>query len=530
MFVVITGFAALTIDAGVSYDQSRNDQDVSDSASLAASYAIFQGDSLSTAYSAAQYVATLDCNGPSSSCPVSVTFYTGTSGATYPSGASVLCTETSGGGCTGDSTTNVKWIGTSISNTASDYFANLGQSQSRIHTIASQAVASVYAAGSSGGGGTTTNPQAACEICVFGNVTSTAGNNVIEAAGGSIDIAGYVDFENSPNTIETTNGYGIDIIGANQHNGYTVYTDASNNTIDASGVLGIDGSAFSYSTTNVLETGLNAKADINVSGTTDDWGQTPAAGNNATPSFTDPLAAVTTPTYTGATTSCGSVTVGNGSTSSSGCLTVNGSTRTLSSGIYGSVDLQVPTTVNPGEYTSMTTQSTVTFNPGIYVFTGSGIVTDTGSVLDGTSVSFYFTCGNGTPTSCGTWSSSGTPPVYSCSTQSKGAGFEFTGSTALDLSAGGTDDNILFFYDRCNDNAQAYFVNGTAVTADSGYPSGIIYGHSGTLETTSPTTALPSPLLFGNVFFNTGSCTVGTSSGSEPLTATTPSSPGNLVS
>ena len=43
MLVIIAGFAALTIDAGLSYDQSRNDQDVSDSAALAASYTLWSG-------------------------------------------------------------------------------------------------------------------------------------------------------------------------------------------------------------------------------------------------------------------------------------------------------------------------------------------------------------------------------------------------------------------------------------------------------------------------------------------------------
>ena len=71
---VLAGFAALTIDAGVSYDQSRSDQDVADSAALAASYWISQNStatmSVDNAFTIAQNVATLDCNGPSSSCPV----------------------------------------------------------------------------------------------------------------------------------------------------------------------------------------------------------------------------------------------------------------------------------------------------------------------------------------------------------------------------------------------------------------------------------------------------------------------------
>ena len=72
LFVVLTGFAALTIDAGIGYDTSRNDQDVADAAALAASYWIYQNGSatgsLTGAYTAAEGVANLDCINPAGPC------------------------------------------------------------------------------------------------------------------------------------------------------------------------------------------------------------------------------------------------------------------------------------------------------------------------------------------------------------------------------------------------------------------------------------------------------------------------------
>ena len=81
LMVILTGFAALAIDTGVAYDQSRTDQDVSDAAALAASYWIYshantQGANLSGAFAAAINVAQLDCTGPSAPCSLSVSFYT----------------------------------------------------------------------------------------------------------------------------------------------------------------------------------------------------------------------------------------------------------------------------------------------------------------------------------------------------------------------------------------------------------------------------------------------------------------------
>ena len=70
--VVLTGFAALVIDAGVGYDTSRNDQDVADGAALAASYWISEssntGLSLSGAFTAATHVADFNCTNSAGPC------------------------------------------------------------------------------------------------------------------------------------------------------------------------------------------------------------------------------------------------------------------------------------------------------------------------------------------------------------------------------------------------------------------------------------------------------------------------------
>ncbi len=524
MLMLLAGFAALTIDAGVSYDQSRNDQDVADAAALAASSWIYShpsSASVSGAYTEAANVATADCNGPAGTCPVQLTFY----GSGGYSPAYALCTATSALDCGSVAAGNVYYTGISLTTTALDHFGNLGGGP-RSHAIVNQAVAEVYSSGGAGGP-TSTDPEAACEVCVFGDVTSTGKYNEVAAGGGSIDIGGYVYFNTSDDSIVTSNGYGIDVDGTQQINGYTVYTDGKGNLIEASGALGISGSAFSYSTSDVLKTDTGSRSELNVSGPTLKWGTQPSqVGNASTAPFSDPLASQPDPTYSGATTSCGSLTI-YGGTTPSGCLSESGGQYILASGVYGSVTVGTPTTLNPGVYGSLTIQSTATFNPGTYVFEGSGITTTTGAELAGSGVTLYFTCGSGaSPAGCGTW----TPSTATCSGEQSGAGITFDGSTTLDLSAStSNNDDILFFYDPCNDNGQAFYVNSGGVTAGSGLPSGMLYGYSATLYTDSGISALPSPVLIGNIYFNSSSSTVGTSTGSINLGATSPPQPGNLV-
>jgi len=529
MLVIIAGFAALTIDAGLSYDQSRNDQDVSDSAALAASYTLWSGGTLSSAYTAAANVASADCNGPEAPCTVTVNFY----GSTFT--GSPACTWTSSSNTCGSVTAStVDFVGTNVSNTSTDAFAELGAAN-RTHTVQSQAVAEVSSTGGGGSSGNSTNPQTACEVCVFRDVTINGGD-ILESGGGSIDVGGYIFFNSSNDTVETTNGYGIDILGGQQEDGATAMFNGSSDVINASGNLSIDGgsgySVFFNSSTNTIETSGKFNMSSTKSSPVDNNGTgnvfSPTTWSSAVaPAFTDPLATASVPSYTGAATSCGSVTAATWE-NTSGCLTVNGNAVTLASGDYSSLTIESAATVNPGVFGSMTIQANVTFNPGVYVLDGGTmLINSSGVKLSGTGVTFYMTCGSGTsPASCGTWSGSGSS--YSCSSQSSGGEIEFNGSTTLDLSASSTYSNILFYFDRCNDNADAFFVNSSGVTADTGYPSGGVYADSGTIFLNAGTTAVPSPIIVNNIFYNTSSATLGTATGSIAI-APESSNPGDLV-
>lgn len=249
MFAVIAGFAALTIDAGVSYDQSRNDQDVSNSASLAATYALNSGATVTTAYNAAENVASLDCSGPSAPCGVTVNFF----GSSYTGGA--LCSASPGNTSCLSSTaaSSVDYVGTVVTNTASDYFAHLDPASSRTHTIQSQAVAQVSSTGGSGGSGSSSpNPTAACEICILGDVTLQGSSDTLQAGGGNIDVGGYVYFDNSSDALKTASGsgWGIAIDGTSTYGGYTVEYTGSSDSISSAGILGIDGKVFFDSSSN----------------------------------------------------------------------------------------------------------------------------------------------------------------------------------------------------------------------------------------------------------------------------------------
>lgn len=537
MLIVLTGFAALTLDAGVSYDQARNDQDVADSAALAASYWLYsnQSGTLQGAYNAAQNIKAMDCVGPSSPCTVVLNFY-GSSWTRSAPGTPVCAPTSSTSACLSGAASNTSYVGATVINTSNDYFANL-QSSNRTHTIMTQAVAQVF--GSGGSSAPDYSPQGACEICVFGNVTTSGSGNTLEADGGSIDIGGYLFLNNAHDTVTTTNGYGIDIIGASQQNGATVYIPGSYGLLDSSGELGIDGGSgyavFFNSSWNTVE--APTLADLNLSSST----QSPPYKNNSrhnsispgygtatTPSFSDPLASLTTPTsgtasaptYTGMT-DYGTWTY----PSSPSCPT----SETLFPGIY--------TTIQDTSCANVT----INFEPGLYVLDGSaaeqGIFVNSNGVTfkspDG-AVTFYLTCNSGgatpTPAYCGTLNT--TSPwdagTATCSTTSAGAQLYNNAPATLDLTGatvGG--EQILFYADRCN-SSNVMMVNSSGLTADSGFPAGALYAHSGTIYLNAPTSALPAPMLVGNIYFNSASSTLGTASGSIPL-GSTPSTPGDLV-
>jgi hypothetical protein len=373
----------------------------------------------------------------------------------------------------------------------------------------------------------------ACEVCVFGNVQVNGSGDELLAGGGSIDVAGYLYFDTGGATVQTNNGFGIDVDGTSQESGASVYVGGSSDLVDASGTLGIDGGLTFNSSGSTVE-----GATTNISGTVGGtyWQTngnviTPSAyGTGAVADFTDPMASVAVPTYSKATTNCSAVgTVQKGSANVTNCLTVSGSTATLASGVYGNVTLDIPTTVNPGEYGSLTVGANgvnVSFVAGTYIFDGTGLdVNASNATLSGTGLTFYMTCGSGAaPVSCGTWTASTTK----CTSTTSGSSVDFGGSTNLDLQGPTGTNPVLFFFDRCNSNSDAFYVNSPGVTAGSGYPTGMLYAHSGGIMLNASTSSLPSPLLVGSIYYNASSAVLGTATGAVALTAGS-SGPGNLV-
>ena len=521
MFAVLAGFAALTIDAGVSYDQSRNDQDVSDSAALAATYSLNKGATLTAAYNAAQNVASLDCTGPSAPCSVTVNFYTSSNYTGTPA-----CSATSSSASCLSNTTGVLYVGTAVTNTASDYFAHLDPAQGRTHTIQSQAVAEVSRNGSSGTSGSSSpNPTAACEICIFGNVTFQASSDTLQAGGGNIDVGGYVYFDSSSDALKTSagSGWGIAIDGTSTYNGYTVEYTGSSDSLSSAGILGIDGNVyFNSSSDSIAATGT-----LNISGTVKNNGSSntisPASyGTATTAAFTDPLAATPAPSYTV-----------NGKTFAAPTYAVSGDTTDFPNNgnwSYPTSGCPSSDTINPGIYDSIIincSSATLNLNPGVYVIAGGAITVNSSSdtlASPSGGVTIYYTCASGSaPASCGTFTSS----TATCSSTTSGAQLTINGSsTNINLSGGYNGSKILMFYDPCNSNQDAYYGQSSSINYTG---SGTFYAHSGGIWFDGSSSGIPGPLIADNVMFDSSSCTLGTASGSINLGTTTAASPGNLV-
>jgi len=567
LILIITGFAAISLDAGMDYAQSRSDNDISDAAALAGAYWVTDnqpgsaGTTLVGLYNAEYNAGSADgCNitGQQCSTPMVVS---GTStykvaevwttnafnSTSFPTpniyvGSLGTCSTSAGGTFavgTCPAASAILDVGAPVSDKTTDYFAAVVGG----HPVGITPNAVAAVAGT-GGGSTSTNPTMACEVCVFGNVQINGMGDELEAGGGSIDVGGCVWYDTTGATVLTTNGYGIDVDGTSQACGASVYMtgqSGSPDLLDASGSLGIDGGLTfngSYSTVEGATTTISGTVGAT-------WWQsnynviTPSSyGTTSVTDFTDPMANTAVPTYAGATTNCTAVGIVSSSSTTSGCLTATGSpatSATLASGVYGNVTLDLPTTVNPGEFESLTvgnTNETITFNAGTYIFDGSGIdVNATGTTLTGTGLTFYMTCGSGTtPASCGTWTPSSTQPTGgTCSsTNSSGSEVQMNGSTTLNLGAPTGTNPVLFFFDRCNSNSNAFYVDSQGVTAGSGYPTGMLYAHSGGLQINASTSSIPSPLLVGSIDYNNQSIVLGSATGSVALTSGT-SGPGTLV-
>ncbi|MGD0447200.1 MAG: hypothetical protein ABSB36_01105 [Candidatus Dormibacteria bacterium] len=553
LILIITGFAAISLDAGIDYAQSRNDNDISDAAALAGTYwaidypSATAGLTLSGLYTAELHAATADgCNTGQCHAPMvtigsstysvaelwTTTAFTAGSSPTIYVGSTGTCSTSASGTfalATCPAMSSILDVGAPVSDKTTDLFAAVVGGHPV--GITPNAVAAVTGTGT---GATSTNPTKACEICIFGNAQMNGSGDELLAGGGSIDIGGYLWYDTNDATVETTNGYGIDVNGQQQESGASVLVGGSSDLVDASGSLTIDGPLTFNSSNSTVE-----GASTNISGTVGaTYWQT--SGNVITPSaygttavndFTDPMASVAVPTYTTATTNCSAVgTVQSGTANVTSCLTVSGSTATLASGVYANVTLDLSTTVSPGEYESLTVGApglTITFGAGTYIFDGTGIdVNATSTTLSGTELTFYMTCGSGTtPASCGAWTAS----TFTCGSTKSGSSVNLGGSTALNLQGPTGTNPVLFFFDRCNSNTEAFWVDSPGVTAGGGYPAGMLYAYSGEVQINASTNALPSPLLVGNVYYDAGSITLGTSTGAVALAGSSSSGPGNLV-
>jgi hypothetical protein len=169
---------------------------------------------------------------------------------------------------------------------------------------------------------------------------------------------------------------------------------------------------------------------IGVSGTASGNHFTPAATKS--PGFTDPLASMVLPTPTGTN--------------------------------FSSVH-SCTTSLNPGKYSTLTlgNKDKCTLNPGLYVITGRWLLGNN-SVLSGTGVTLYFTCG--TPSS-----------VHTCTTADAGTGGWLDGKNGEVSFASGVNlfPDFAIIYDRLNSNDLGLQGNGgTSITGAVYVPNGML--------------------------------------------------------
>lgn len=245
LLLVLTGFAALTIDSGAAYDQSRTDQDVSDAAALAATYWIWSNvndqiqPNLSGAFAAAANVANLDCTGPSAPCSLTFTFYGSTWTRSNPGTA--LCPEvvpnvaipsqvaadvTDLNSHCSTALKSIYYAGASVASTGRTYIGAPAFKSSGF-SVSNQAVAEVVGGtGGTGQGELYLN----CVLCVLGGenayyssgatkgltIESTSDALDLTSDGANMDINQGLDCEGSSDaaTIDTTPATGTTPIGS----------------------------------------------------------------------------------------------------------------------------------------------------------------------------------------------------------------------------------------------------------------------------------------------------------------------------
>jgi len=402
--VVLTGFAALAIDAGLGYDQSRNDQDVADAAALAASYWLSANPTsanLNGAFTVAKNVSAQDCSGPAGPCTIALTFYSASGYAATPQTS--LCTGNwVSNTCSGTGASSVTYVGTGVSNTTSDVLANLGKGGSRTYSVQAQAVAAIP--GGSGGSGGTSSP---CELCVLqsGGITVSGDDVNIMALSGNIDSNGSIN--------ASDNGYGWGWDSDWVFSGSTYYGWGWNN---ANGAIYYQSS---YSPQNSGHGWWGYQV----------YNPTPTKMTSA---FTDPLAGrIVAPTITG-------TYQGTYSDSAANCDGDNP--------WDGDSWMKNAKTLNPGIYDGMTFNANCTvytFSPGTYIIGNGGLnVNGNDDVFQGTGVTLYFTCGTGDHESV-------------CSSPTAGGGISVSGNYTFfswQAPTVGPQRNISYYFDP-NDTA-----------------------------------------------------------------------------
>lgn len=348
LMLVLTGFAALAIDSGIGYDQSRSNQDVADAAALAASYYLYanQGGgsgSIADASQAAANVASLDCTGASAPCSVTLAYY---SSSGYTSASDVLCSATfstaepasitqSGSGCS-DALGDYAYVGVSIQSAGHTYFGGPVSGQSG-YDVNNQAVAQVEGgSGSGSGGGTRT---LSCALCILAN-----------QGGYGLTIPAYASGLDM-----TSAGSDIDVNG-----GYSCASGASSITIDTTGTGAAGGTGHGKHGGQGGGGSANPAGWVNVAGTyaddcATDWipqtghGTATNLSTGATP-IPDPLASMQMPSLSTYATCTQSLTISGVPGDFTTTTTVGTSTTTTTSSAPYAV-------VEPGCYGQITIDS-----------------------------------------------------------------------------------------------------------------------------------------------------------------------------
>lgn len=464
LLVVLTGFAALAIDAGVAYDQSRTQQDAADAASLAATFYIYNNENnksatLGLAYAAAQNVASADCTGPASPCPITMNFY-GTSWTASTPGTP-LCsasTQTQANGCS-TALATVAYAGVSISGTGHKYFGGLGSAAPRTFGVNNQSVAQVVGGTGLNGDG---DEYLSCVLCILADQGGTG--LTIPSGVTNLDL--------------TTSGADIDI------NGGFSCVKGDDVTIDT--------------------TSRSGNGNVNIAGTGDysdpcsvDWAPSsnPITGLQTMP---DPLATMVMPSPTYYSSCTASITITT--------------TTTLQPGCYGQITINSPQGSSNNGNVSKGCLSPgdgiiVTFDTGLYIIykgltiegydpTVESQACDSangGNTLD-------FVCANtgGTgPAACG---NSGAPTAGAELNLDATCDEEGAYQWNLFPSTTGQWANMVILYDRLNNSP--ILTTTECADPDSDH-NGAIYAKSATYETVNyggnsgDTTALGSPIVVG---------------------------------